>query len=532
MRARTTYTLVFVLFLAVGTLLAQSLPTQVLQLLARDNTWTGEQTFNDLRLTVLLPADTADRLYTDGTDLYWDGSALTGSGSTTAPHNLLSTTHPDTLAVSPPTRGDVIVANSTPKWARLAIGAAGTVLRSDGTDAAWSTVGTALTALNATELTSGTVPLARLVNITNTEIAAAAAIAWTKLSKTGSSLADLTTRSAADLSSGTLLDARLSSNVSLFGSTVGTSEIDSAAVTSTKLADFGCSAGQAMTWQLTGWTCGTFGTGSGTVTSVALSAPAIFTVSGSPVTTTGTLTLALATQTANTFFSGPSSAGPSAPTFRVLANADFPLTGVAAGTYTKLTVNTAGLVTAALTDIDLATDVAATVLPLANGGTGISTAADDTAPVSNGTTFQAKTLGNCTTTPLGYATATNAYSCLTTLSGMTLLSGTTVTGTTVNATASLVVGSGSSVTKIVTGTATYDPGAVSDQTSVTTTLTVTGAAVGQVCTAALSTIDSENLSISAFPSAADTVRVVIGNLSGGPLSPGSGTLRATCISHS
>ena len=34
------------------------------------------------------------------------------------------------------------------------------------------------------------------------------------------------------------------------------------------------------------------GAGSGTVTSVGLSAPAIFTVSGSPVTTTGTLTFA------------------------------------------------------------------------------------------------------------------------------------------------------------------------------------------------------------------------------------------------
>lgn len=46
-------------------------------------------------------------------------------------------------------------------------------------------------------------------SITNTHINAAAAIAWTKIDKTGSSLADFTTRSAADLSSGKLLDARL-----------------------------------------------------------------------------------------------------------------------------------------------------------------------------------------------------------------------------------------------------------------------------------------------------------------------------------
>jgi hypothetical protein len=62
--------------------------------------------------------------------------------------------------------------------------------------------------LNASDLSSGTVPLARLSGILDAQIAAGAAIAWTKVSKTGSSLADLTTRSATDLTSGTLPDAR------------------------------------------------------------------------------------------------------------------------------------------------------------------------------------------------------------------------------------------------------------------------------------------------------------------------------------
>jgi hypothetical protein len=44
-------------------------------------------------------------------------------------------------------------------------------------------------------------------------------LAWSAVNKTGSSLADLTTRSAADLSSGTLLDARLSTNVPLLNGT-------------------------------------------------------------------------------------------------------------------------------------------------------------------------------------------------------------------------------------------------------------------------------------------------------------------------
>jgi hypothetical protein len=59
------------------------------------------------------------------------------------------------------------------------------------------------------------------------------------------------------------------------------------------------------------------------VTSVALSLPSFITVSGSPVTTTGTLTGTLASQTANTVFIAPNgSAG--APTFRSLVAADIP----------------------------------------------------------------------------------------------------------------------------------------------------------------------------------------------------------------
>ena len=66
--------------------------------------------------------------------------------------------------------------------------------------------------------------------------------------------------------------------------------------------------------------------GGGTVTSVALSLPGMFNVSGSPVTTAGTLTAALANQSANTFFVGPTSGAAVAPTFRLIAwNNDLPL---------------------------------------------------------------------------------------------------------------------------------------------------------------------------------------------------------------
>lgn len=69
---------------------------------------------------------------------------------------------------------------------------------------------------------------------------------------------------------------------------------------------------------------GAGGGGGGTVTSVGLSAPAIFSVSGSPVTTSGTLTLALVTQNANTVWAGPTSAPAANPAFRALVAADIP----------------------------------------------------------------------------------------------------------------------------------------------------------------------------------------------------------------
>jgi len=62
----------------------------------------------------------------------------------------------------------------------------------------------------------------------------------------------------------------------------------------------------------------------GTVTSVGLSLPSIFNVSGSPVTISGTLSGTLANETANTVFAGPTSGGAAAPTFRALVAADIP----------------------------------------------------------------------------------------------------------------------------------------------------------------------------------------------------------------
>lgn len=74
----------------------------------------------------------------------------------------------------------------------------------------------------------------------------------------------------------------------------------------------------------TGPTGATGAAGSGTVNSVALTAPAEFGVGGSPVTSSGTLALSWATESANRVLSGPTSGGAATPAFRALIAADIP----------------------------------------------------------------------------------------------------------------------------------------------------------------------------------------------------------------
>lgn len=125
-----------------------------------------------------------------------NGQVLVVSGGAPAwgadAHNLLSTRHGDTTAASP-TNGDIIVAQAG-AWARFAIGSNDRVLAVSGGAPTWT-------------------------QIVDAHVSGSAAIAWSKIDKTGSSLADLATRSAGDLSSGTLDDARLSSNVPLKNAT-------------------------------------------------------------------------------------------------------------------------------------------------------------------------------------------------------------------------------------------------------------------------------------------------------------------------
>src|SRR5579859_1621291 len=69
------------------------------------------------------------------------------------------------------------------------------------------------------------------------------------------------------------------------------------------------------------------GGGSGTVTSVALTVPSFLSVSGSPVTTSGTLAVSLAVEAVHAVLIGPSSGSSAAPTFRALVPNDLALSG-------------------------------------------------------------------------------------------------------------------------------------------------------------------------------------------------------------
>jgi len=103
--------------------------------------------------------------------------------------------------------------------------------------------------------------------------------------------------------------------------------------------------------------------GAGTVTSVALSAPAELSVSGSPVTTSGTLALSWASQTANKFLASPNGSS-GTPSFRALASADIP----------NNAANTTGT----------ASNITGTAL-VGNGGTGQTSFAANRPLIGNGT---------------------------------------------------------------------------------------------------------------------------------------------------
>jgi hypothetical protein len=144
------------------------------------------------------------------------------------------------------------------------------------------------------------------------------------------------------------------------------------------LTQSGATNGQFVGWNGTAWAPASVSGGSGgTVTSVGLTAPAIFSVSGSPVTSSGTLSFSLASQSANLVFASPNGASGS-PTFRSLVASDIPALSYeasgAVATHAALTSSVHGISTFGATlvdDVDAST--ARTTLGLGTAATQAST---------------------------------------------------------------------------------------------------------------------------------------------------------------
>lgn len=127
--------------------------------------------------------------------------------------------------------------------------------------------------------------------------------------------------------------------------------------------------------------------GGGSVTSVALTAPTGFSVSGSPITGAGTLALSYSSDwNAHTLLIGPTSGGATTPTRRVLVTSDLPA-GVGTVTSVAETITAGALFSASITgspittagtlgiNIDLAAQSANTFLAgPSSGGSGAVTA--------------------------------------------------------------------------------------------------------------------------------------------------------------
>lgn len=212
------------------------------------------------------------------------------------------------------------------------------------------------------------------------------------------------------------------------------------------------------------WGAITTGTG---VTSVGLSMPADFTVSGSPVTSAGTLGASWASQAANLVLSSPNGSS-GTPGFRALVNDDLPNSGVTASTYGSASsvpvfaVNAKGVVTSVTnTTIAISNGQVSGLGTMSTqnasavsitGGAIDGTTIGGTTPAAGTFTSVAMTTGTITTAPTGGNDIVNktyadsiasginfhqscAYATTTALPTVTYNNGTSGVGATLTATA-------------------------------------------------------------------------------------------------
>lgn len=189
--------------------------------------------------------------------------------------------------------------------------------------------------------------------------------------------------------------------------------IAAGAITGAKMAQGGATSGQVLKWNGTTWAPAA-DDNTGSLSSVGLTAPSLFTVTNSPLTANGSIALGLQTQTANTIFAGPGTGIAATPTFRTLVAGDIPalpfsnITGIVpiaqGGTNLSAVGANGTFMTSNGTAIAYRTLVAGDipalpfsnitgVVPIAQGGTALTTVgANGTFMTSNGTAIAYRTL--------------------------------------------------------------------------------------------------------------------------------------------
>ncbi len=278
----------------------------------------------------------------------------------------------------------------------------------------------------------------------------------------------------------------------------GTVALEAAGSAPTTTTDRLYNVGGSLYWN--GSLLGVAPSGVGTVTSVDLALPAIFTVTGNPVTASGTLTATLAVEPANMVWAGPTSGVDAAPTFRALVASDIPslsgtyVTPDSATLFTNKTgaisqwTNDAGYVTSSVATLSALTAVGTittgdwqgTVIAGAYGGTGVantgktltlggnfSTADAFTVTGANAVTL-ATTGATSLTLPTAGTLATTATTSLASLATVGTITSGTWQGTAVG------VGYGG------TGLATYTIGDLLYASGATTLSKLAGVATGNV----------------------------------------------------
>ena len=236
-------------------------------------------------------------------------------------------------ATSPATSGQVRLGNAESIGWRNAANSANLLLTVDATDtllfngtAVQGAISVSDTSTIDLSLVASTLSASIIAgSITNTHINAAAAIAYSKLnlaaSVTNSDLASMAANTIKGNNTGGSAapsDLTVTQVTAMLNALVGDSGSGGTKGMVPAPASGDAASGKFLKAD------GTWSTpaGAGTVTSVGLTMPAEFSVAGSPVTTSGTLAVTKANQSANKIFAGPTSGGAAAPTFRSMTAGD------------------------------------------------------------------------------------------------------------------------------------------------------------------------------------------------------------------